>query len=138
MDFKVLAPLIIGETWTEATAVTQHNEQRFTSGIHHSCLDVSQQVGQEHGSLAGQVWTCRACKVAAGSTVVILEGAVRPRVVERRQSALRSQPRLHSGDAAQSAGATNQVLIRHFSQQLNTSTPNRRINSFSVEMEFFL
>lgn len=121
LDFKVLSPLIIGETRQKPLLLHNKSEQRFTSGIHHSCLGLSQQAGPDHSSLTGQVWTCRVCEVAARSPVVILEGAVRSHVVEGRQSAPRSRPCLHS---AQSAGATTQVLIRHFSQQLNTSLPS--------------
>lgn len=79
LDFKVLFPLIIGENMSEFTAITQQKTIWYTSQLPGF---VAAGVN-EPGGLTGQVRTCRVREVAARSPGVILEGAVRSRVVER-------------------------------------------------------
>lgn len=62
------------------------------------------------------------------------EDAVRSHVVWKQQLALRSQPPSPHLSSAQSAGASNQMLMSHFSQQLDSG---RRLNAFSMERDFF-
>lgn len=129
LDFKALSPSIIGETWQ--TPPLLHN--KTSKGLHLVYITAAWMCNSRSGRNTA-AWRARFGPAGSVRWLLVLstpwcgEAAV--------STALSASSPLEW--LCSITGATNQVLIRHFSQQLDATLPSRPNRRFSVEMEFVL